>query len=86
MRHCSSWVSLFFLEALPHSWCKLSPPNTRKQLRLARILLLLAHFGKEGKPETVIPKMSQETLADNDRHNAIAGKFFHEQVQEIGVH
>jgi CRP-like cAMP-binding protein len=31
--------------------------------RLARILLLLARFGKEGKPETVIPKISQETLA-----------------------
>src|SRR6202171_169069 len=32
--------------------------------RLARILLMLAHFGKEGVPETVIPKISQETLAD----------------------
>jgi CRP/FNR family transcriptional regulator, cyclic AMP receptor protein len=32
--------------------------------RLARILLLLARFGKEGQPETVIPKMSQETLAE----------------------
>jgi CRP/FNR family transcriptional regulator, cyclic AMP receptor protein len=31
--------------------------------RLARILLLLAHFGKEGKHEPVIPKISQETLA-----------------------
>lgn len=31
--------------------------------RLARILLLLAHFGKEGKQELVIPKISQETLA-----------------------
>ena len=31
--------------------------------RLARTLLLLAHFGKESKPETVIPKVSQETLA-----------------------
>jgi CRP/FNR family cyclic AMP-dependent transcriptional regulator len=31
--------------------------------RLARLLLLLAHFGKEGKAELVIPKMSQETLA-----------------------
>ena len=30
--------------------------------RLARILLLLARFGKEGTPETVIPKISQETL------------------------
>jgi CRP/FNR family transcriptional regulator, cyclic AMP receptor protein len=32
--------------------------------RLARILLLLSHFGKEGVPESVIPKISQETLAD----------------------
>ena len=32
--------------------------------RLARALLLLAHFGKEGKPETVIAKVSQETLAE----------------------
>ena len=31
--------------------------------RLARILLLLAHYGKEGKPEPVIPKISQGTLA-----------------------
>ena len=32
--------------------------------RLARILLLLAQFGKESKPETVIPKISQEVLAE----------------------
>jgi CRP/FNR family cyclic AMP-dependent transcriptional regulator len=31
--------------------------------RLARILLLLAHFGKEPRPETVIAQISQETLA-----------------------
>jgi CRP-like cAMP-binding protein len=31
--------------------------------RLARILLLLSHFGKEGAPEAVVPKISQETLA-----------------------
>jgi len=31
--------------------------------RLARVLLLLAHFGKEGVPDSVIPKISQETLA-----------------------
>jgi CRP/FNR family cyclic AMP-dependent transcriptional regulator len=31
--------------------------------RLARILLLLAHYGKDSRPETVIPKISQETLA-----------------------
>jgi CRP/FNR family transcriptional regulator, cyclic AMP receptor protein len=32
--------------------------------RLARVLLLLANFGKAGKPELVIPKISQETLAE----------------------
>jgi CRP/FNR family cyclic AMP-dependent transcriptional regulator len=39
--------------------------------RLARVLLMLAHFGKEGIPESVIPKLSQETLnADMDgSHN-----------------
>jgi len=31
--------------------------------RLARVLLLLANFGKDGKQEPVIPKISQETLA-----------------------
>jgi CRP/FNR family cyclic AMP-dependent transcriptional regulator len=32
--------------------------------RLARVLLLMANFGKEGKPEPVIAKISQETLAE----------------------
>jgi CRP/FNR family cyclic AMP-dependent transcriptional regulator len=32
--------------------------------RLARLLLLLANFGKEGKPEPIVAKISQETLAE----------------------
>ena len=32
--------------------------------RLARVLLLLANFGKEGKPEPIVAKISQETLAE----------------------
>jgi CRP/FNR family transcriptional regulator, cyclic AMP receptor protein len=32
--------------------------------RLARVLLLMAHFGKEGKSEAIIPKVSQEMLAE----------------------
>jgi CRP-like cAMP-binding protein len=32
--------------------------------RLARLLLLLANFGKEGKPEPIIAKINQETLAE----------------------
>jgi CRP-like cAMP-binding protein len=48
--------------------------------RLARVLLLLANFGKEGKPETVIPKISQETLAEiigstRSRVNVFMNKF-----------
>ena len=37
--------------------------NSSEQ-RLARLLLLLANFGKEGKPEAIIPKVSQEALAE----------------------
>jgi CRP/FNR family cyclic AMP-dependent transcriptional regulator len=48
--------------------------------RLARILLLLARFGKDGMPETVIPKISQETLAEmvgttRSRVNLFMNKF-----------
>jgi CRP-like cAMP-binding protein len=32
--------------------------------RLARLLLLLANFGKEGRPQPIVAKLSQETLAE----------------------
>ena len=54
--------------------------------RLARLLLLMANFGKEGRPEPVIAKVSQETSRRDDRHDEVAGEFFHEQIQEIGLH
>jgi CRP/FNR family transcriptional regulator, cyclic AMP receptor protein len=54
--------------------------------RLARVLLLLAHFGKEGVPETVIPKMSQETLAEMVGHDPVTGQFFHESVQKVRLY
>jgi len=34
------------------------------EMRLARVLLLLANFGKEGRPEPITTKISQETLAE----------------------
>jgi CRP/FNR family transcriptional regulator, cyclic AMP receptor protein len=48
--------------------------------RLARVLLLLAQFGKDGKPEVAIPKISQETLAEmvgttRSRINLFMNKF-----------
>jgi len=38
--------------------------DNSSEKRLARVLLSLAHFGKEGNPQTVLPKISQETLAE----------------------
>ena len=54
--------------------------------RLARLPLLLANFGKEEKPEPMIAKISQETLAEMDRNDALAGEFFHEQISQAGLH
>ncbi|MGB8987754.1 MAG: Crp/Fnr family transcriptional regulator [Candidatus Sulfotelmatobacter sp.] len=52
--------------------------------RLARILLLLAHFGKEGKPETLIPKMSQETLAEMIGTTRSRVSFFLNRFRKLG--
>lgn len=52
--------------------------------RLARLLLLLAHFGKEGIPETVIPKISQETLADMIGTTRSRVSFFMNRFRELG--
>jgi CRP/FNR family transcriptional regulator, cyclic AMP receptor protein len=52
--------------------------------RLARVLLLLAHFGKEGKQETVIPKMSQETLAEMIGTTRSRVSFFMNRFRKLG--
>jgi CRP-like cAMP-binding protein len=52
--------------------------------RLARILLLLAHFGKEGQPETVIPKMSQESLAEMIGTTRSRVSFFMNRFRTLG--
>jgi CRP/FNR family transcriptional regulator, cyclic AMP receptor protein len=52
--------------------------------RLARILLLLAHFGKEGKPEKVIPKISQETLAEMVGTTRSRVNFFMNRFRKLG--
>ena len=63
--------------------------------RLARLLLLMANFGKEGKPEPVITKISQETLAEmigttRSRVSSFMNKFrklgFVEYNGEMKVH
>jgi CRP/FNR family transcriptional regulator, cyclic AMP receptor protein len=52
--------------------------------RLARILLLLAQFGKAGKPQTVIPKMSQETLAEMVGTTRSRVNFFMNRFRKLG--
>ena len=52
--------------------------------RLARMLLMLAHFGKEGPPETVIPKISQETLAQMVGTTRSRINFFMNRFKKLG--
>ena len=52
--------------------------------RLARALLLLARFGKEGTPETVIPKISQETLAEMIGTTRSRVSFFMNRFRKLG--
>lgn len=52
--------------------------------RLARVLLMLAHFGKEGVPETVVPKISQETLAEMIGTTRSRVSFFMNRFRRLG--
>jgi CRP-like cAMP-binding protein len=52
--------------------------------RLARILLLLARFGKEGIPETVVPKISQEMLAEMVGTTRSRVSFFMNRFRKMG--
>jgi CRP/FNR family cyclic AMP-dependent transcriptional regulator len=52
--------------------------------RLARILLLLAQFGKDSKPETVVPKISQEILAEMIGTTRSRVSFFMNRFRKLG--
>ncbi len=52
--------------------------------RLARILLLLAHFGKEGKPDPVVAKIPQETLAEMIGTTRARVSFFLNKFRKLG--
>jgi len=53
--------------------------------RLARVLLLLAHFGKEGKHEVAVPKISQETLAEMVGTTRSRVSFFMNRFRKLGL-
>src|SRR5450755_4875595 len=52
--------------------------------RLARVLRLLTRFGKEGKPDVAIPKISQETLAEMVGTTRSRVNFFMNRFREMG--
>lgn len=52
--------------------------------RLARVLLLMAHFGKEGKSEAIIPKISQEILAEMVGTTRSRVSFFMNKFRKLG--
>jgi CRP-like cAMP-binding protein len=52
--------------------------------RLARLLLLLANFGKEGRPEPIIAKISQETLAEMIGTTRSRVSFFMNKFRRLG--
>jgi CRP/FNR family transcriptional regulator, cyclic AMP receptor protein len=53
--------------------------------RLARLLLILANFGKEGRPEPVIAKISQETLAEMIGTTRSRVSFFMNKFRKMGL-
>ena len=52
--------------------------------RLARVLLLLAQFGKDGKPDIAIPKISQQTLAEMVGTTRSRVSFFMNRFRTLG--
>ena len=52
--------------------------------RLARLLLLMAEFGKPGEPETLIPKISQESLAEMIGTTRSRVSFFMNKFRKLG--
>lgn len=52
--------------------------------RLARVLLMLAQFGKEGKPEKVIPKVNQEILAEMVGTTRSRVSYFMNRFRKLG--
>ena len=53
--------------------------------RLARLLLLLANFGKEGSPQPITPNISQETLAEMIGTTRSLVSFFMNRFRKLGL-
>ena len=58
--------------------------SIRSEKRLARALLLLAHFGKKDSPEEITPDVSQETLAEMIGTTRSRVNFFMNKFRKLG--
>jgi CRP-like cAMP-binding protein len=63
----------------------IDPPFNSSEKRLARLLLLLANFGKEGSPQPIIPNISQETLAEMIGTTRSRVSFFMNKFRKLGL-
>jgi CRP-like cAMP-binding protein len=80
---CSSTIYLLATFESKRTWLINSSIQARK--RLARILLLLAHYGKGSKAEPIIPKVSQETLAEMVGTTRSRVSFFMNKFRKLGL-
>lgn len=53
--------------------------------RLARLLLILANYGKEDRPEPIVPRISQETLAEMIGTSRTHVNFFMTKFRQLGL-
>ena len=66
-------------------WRSLIQLFNSSEKRLARALLLLANFGKDGQPEPIIAKVSQETLAEMIGTTRSRVSFFMNKFRKLGL-
>ena len=78
-RNCPRCSRLFFWRRIQADLVDQLFNSSEK--RLARILLLLAQFGKESKPETVVPKISQDQMIGTTRSRV---SFFMNRFRKLG--
>jgi CRP/FNR family transcriptional regulator, cyclic AMP receptor protein len=64
--------------------CCRSSKSSSTEKRLARLLLLLANFGKEGRPEPIMAKISQEVLAEMIGTTRSRVSHFMNKFRELG--
>ena len=78
------FVTFLLARNISHEEDLVSQLFSSSEKRLARVLLMLAHFGKEGVPETVIPRISQETLAEMVGTTRSRVSFFMNRFRTLG--